>query len=57
VVAAGLVALLLARASGLGWMPAAWPEPAGLVLSLIGLLLLLNGLYVAAVVHLLDEEE
>ena len=57
VVAAGLLALLLARASGLGWMPAAWPEPAGLVLSLIGLLLLLNGLYVAAVVHVLDEEE
>lgn len=57
VVAAGLFALLLARASGLGWMPKAWPEAAGLTLSLIGLLLVLNGLYVAAVVHVLDEEE
>ena len=33
------------------------PEPAGLVLSLVGLLVLLNGLYVGAVVGPLSEEE
>jgi len=57
VVLAGTACLALARADGLGWTPSWLPETTGLVLSLVGLLLLLNGLYVAAVVGVLDEEE
>ena len=57
VIGAGGGFLVLSYVAGLDALDAWMPEPAGLVLSLVGLLVLLNGLYVGAVVGLLSEEE
>jgi len=57
VVGAGGGFLVLSYVAGRDALDAWMPEPAGLVLSLVGLLVLLNGLYVGAVVGLLSEEE
>lgn len=57
VVGTGGVFLVLSYMAGREALDAWMPEPAGLVLSLVGLLVLLNGLYVGAVVGLLGEEE
>ena len=57
VVAVGAVFMLLSYGAGRDEVDAWMPEPAGLVLSLVGLLVLLNGLYVGAVVGPLSEEE
>lgn len=57
VVGVGTVFLLLSYVAGRDALDAWMPEPAGLVLSLVGLLVLLNGLYVGAVVGPLSEEE
>jgi hypothetical protein len=48
-----LLSYLAGREEVDGWMP----DTAGLVLSLIGLLTVLNGLYVGAVIGPLSEEE
>lgn len=57
VVGAGVVFLLLSYLAGREEVDAWVPDTAGLVLSLIGLLTVLNGLYVGAVVGPLSEEE
>ena len=57
VVGAGAIFLLLSYLTGREEVDAWMPEPAGLVLSLIGLLAVLNGLYVGAVLGPLGEEE
>ena len=57
VVGVGAAFLLLSYVAGRDALDAWMPEPAGLVLSLVGLLVLLNGLYVGAVVGPLSEEE
>ena len=57
VVAVGGVFLVLSYLAGRGEVDAWMPEPAGLVLSLVGLLVVLNGLYVGAITGPLSEEE
>ncbi|DAC34059.1 MAG TPA: hypothetical protein D7I05_04900 [Candidatus Poseidoniales archaeon] len=57
VVGAGVLFLLLSYLAGREEVDAWMPDTAGLVLSLIGLLTVLNGLYVGAVIGPLSEEE
>lgn len=57
VVGAGVFFLLLSYLAGRQEVDAWMPDPAGLVLSLIGLLAVLNGLYVGAAIGPLSEEE
>lgn len=57
VVAVGGVFLVLSYLAGRDEVDAWMPEPAGLVLSLVGLLVVLNGVYVGAITGPLSEEE
>ena len=57
VIIVGLGVLLFAKGIGAGWLGDFWPRPTALLLTLIGLLIVMNGAYVALTVGVLSPNE